>query len=69
MKKKVATSRALYISHMEAVQNVVRLHKASSNACLEEISALTSSSAKCIEEVGRNGLSNDAFLFPTFIFF
>ncbi|KAJ4705284.1 Kinesin-like protein [Melia azedarach] len=50
VKKKVATSRALYISHMEAVQNVVRLHKASSNACLEEISALTSSSAKCIEE-------------------
>lgn len=57
MKKKVTASRALYISHMEAVQNVVRLHKASSNACLDEISALASSNAQSIEDVGGNGLS------------
>ncbi|KAJ0028790.1 hypothetical protein Pint_36047 [Pistacia integerrima] len=50
MKKKVTGSRALYISHMEAVQNVVRLHKASSNACLDEISALASSNAQSIED-------------------
>ncbi|KAK1563570.1 hypothetical protein Q3G72_029364 [Acer saccharum] len=50
MKKKVTTSRALYISHMEAVQNVVRLHKAGSNASLEEISTLASSNAHSIEE-------------------
>ncbi|XP_010553387.1 PREDICTED: kinesin-like protein KIN-5C [Tarenaya hassleriana] len=50
MKKKVSASRALYSSHMEAVQNVVRLHKASSNACLEEVSALTTLSARTIEE-------------------
>lgn len=54
MKKKVTSSRALYISHIEAVQNVVRLHKASSNASLEEISALASSNAQSIEEVGSN---------------
>ncbi|KAK3226888.1 hypothetical protein Dsin_006750 [Dipteronia sinensis] len=50
MKKKVTASRALYISHMEAVQNVVRLHKAGSNASLEEISTLASSNAHSIEE-------------------
>ncbi|KAA8516740.1 hypothetical protein F0562_017062 [Nyssa sinensis] len=50
LKKKVSASRALYISHVEAVQNVVRLHKGSSNAALEEISALASSNARSIEE-------------------
>ncbi|CAK9169822.1 unnamed protein product [Ilex paraguariensis] len=50
LKKKVTASRALYISHIEAVQNVVRLHKASSNASLEEISTLVSSNAHSIEE-------------------
>ena len=48
----MSASRALYISHIEAVQNVVRLHKASSNAALEEISALASSNAHSIAEVG-----------------
>ncbi|XP_044489949.1 kinesin-like protein KIN-5C [Mangifera indica] len=50
MKKEVTASRALYISHMEAMQNVVRLHKASSNACLDEISALASCNAQSIED-------------------
>uniref|UniRef100_A0A9I9CWP1 Kinesin-like protein n=1 Tax=Cucumis melo TaxID=3656 RepID=A0A9I9CWP1_CUCME len=50
MKKKLSSSRTLYISHIEALQNVVRLHKASSNATLEDISSLASSSAKSIEE-------------------
>ncbi|KAA8518561.1 hypothetical protein F0562_016035 [Nyssa sinensis] len=49
-KKKITASRALYISHIEAVQNVVRLHKASSNAALEEISASSSSNAHSIGE-------------------
>jgi kinesin family protein 11 len=51
MKKKVKASRDLYSSHLEAVQNVVRLHKANANACLEEVSALTTSSACSIDEV------------------
>ncbi|KAL2509195.1 kinesin-related protein [Forsythia ovata] len=50
LKKKVNSSRVLYISHFEAVQNVVRLHKASSNAALEEVSALASSNSRSIEE-------------------
>ncbi|XP_015581587.2 kinesin-like protein KIN-5C [Ricinus communis] len=50
MKKKLTASRALYISHVEAVQNVVRLHKASSIAGLEEISSSVSSNAQSIED-------------------
>lgn len=60
MKKKVGASRDLYSSHLEAVQNVVRLHKANSNACLEEVSALTTSSASSIDEVTPLSIS---FLF------
>lgn len=54
LRKKVQSSRALYLSHIEAVQNVVRLHMASSNAGLEEISSLASSNAHSIEEVSGN---------------
>ncbi|KDP37322.1 hypothetical protein JCGZ_06776 [Jatropha curcas] len=50
LKKKLKTSKALYVSHMEAVQNVVRLHKATSIAGLEEISSSISSNAQSIEE-------------------
>ncbi|XP_022868889.1 kinesin-like protein KIN-5C [Olea europaea var. sylvestris] len=50
LKKKVNSSRVLYISHFEAVQNVARLHKASSNAALEEVSALASSNSRSLEE-------------------
>ncbi|KAH7854811.1 hypothetical protein Vadar_018028 [Vaccinium darrowii] len=51
LKKKMTASGALYISHIEAVQNVVRLHNASSNAGLEEISASVSSHASSIGQV------------------
>lgn len=57
VKKMLTALRALYMSHIEAVQNVVRLHMASSNAGLEEISSLAASNAHCIEEVGSKGLS------------
>ena len=50
----MTASRALYISHIEAVQNVVRLHNASSNAGLEEISASISSNAQSLEQVGSS---------------
>ncbi|KAI3447447.1 hypothetical protein Pfo_004112 [Paulownia fortunei] len=50
LKQKVSSSRALYVSHFEAVQNVVRLHKAGTNAALEELSDLASSNSKSIEE-------------------
>ncbi|KAI3772458.1 hypothetical protein L6452_03644 [Arctium lappa] len=51
LKKKVSASRNLYISHIEALENVVRLHKASANGSLEDISALASSNARSVEEL------------------
>ncbi|CDY43743.1 BnaAnng07580D [Brassica napus] len=63
MKKKVGASRDLYSSHLEAVQNVVRLHKANSNACLEEVSALTTSSASSIDEFLASGEETTSSLF------
>ncbi|KAK7337255.1 hypothetical protein VNO77_17820 [Canavalia gladiata] len=50
LKNKVTALRALYISHIEAVQNVVRLHKATSDATLEELSSVISSNGHSIEE-------------------
>ncbi|CAN4117318.1 unnamed protein product [Withania somnifera] len=41
--RKINSSKASCISHFEAMQNVVRLHKATSNAALEGISTLASS--------------------------
>ncbi|PKI49351.1 hypothetical protein CRG98_030279, partial [Punica granatum] len=50
MKKKIAASRAMFVSHIEAVQNVVHLHKASCNAGLDNISSLASSNALSLAE-------------------
>ncbi|KAL3327512.1 hypothetical protein AABB24_035276 [Solanum stoloniferum] len=47
---KINSSKALYISHVEAMQNVVKLHKATSNAALEEISTLASSNSISTKE-------------------
>lgn len=52
MKKQVTAVRTLHVSQMEIVQNIVRLHKGSSNAALDEISTLAASNAHSIEEVG-----------------
>ncbi|KAG5243976.1 kinesin-related protein [Salix suchowensis] len=50
LKKKLSASRAVYASHIEAMQNVVSLHNASSIAGLEEISSLASSSTQSIKD-------------------
>ena len=52
LEKKFSSSKALYISYMEAVQNVVRLHKASANAVLDEITSLTSTNSCSLDHVG-----------------
>ncbi|KAM0940383.1 putative plus-end-directed kinesin ATPase [Dioscorea sansibarensis] len=52
LEKKFSSSKALYISYMEAVQNVVRLHKASANAVLDEITFLTSTNSCSLDNVG-----------------
>ncbi|KAI4378545.1 hypothetical protein MLD38_016009 [Melastoma candidum] len=51
IRKKVAASKAVCISHIEAMQNIVRLHKASSGAGLENISSAASSYAENILEL------------------
>ncbi|KZV48967.1 125 kDa kinesin-related protein-like [Dorcoceras hygrometricum] len=64
-KNKVRASKALYSSHFEAVQEVVQLHKAGSNAALEELSVLASSSFQSSQEflakeaVEVNSIFND----------
>lgn len=63
LKRKIRASRALYVTHLEDMQNVVRLHKASSTAALEEISALASSNSISIKEV-----RNDGFVPPLYVF-
>ncbi|XP_057549595.1 kinesin-like protein KIN-5C [Amaranthus tricolor] len=50
LKKKVMASKTLYISHVDALQNVVRLHKANTDASLEEISSQASASSRSVEE-------------------
>lgn len=54
MKKKIAASSTMFVSHIEAVQNVVRLQKASCNAALDTVSSVASSNSTSIEEVGGN---------------
>ncbi|XXG62760.1 hypothetical protein AAC387_Pa05g1072 [Persea americana] len=51
LKKKVASSKALYVSHIEAMQNVVRLHNAGNKAKLEEMSSLASSTSGTLEQL------------------
>ncbi|CAH9063690.1 unnamed protein product [Cuscuta europaea] len=50
VKKKVSGSKLLYISHFEAMQNIVKLHKASSNAAIDDIDASVSSNSQSISE-------------------
>lgn len=63
MKKKVTSLRALHKSHVEEMQNVVRLHKANSDASLEEISSLSASNRHSIEEVSFVSVMSIALIF------
>ncbi|KAG9459064.1 hypothetical protein H6P81_003572 [Aristolochia fimbriata] len=51
LKEKVAGSRSLYLSHVEGIQNVVRLHKSTANANLEELATVASSNHSSLEEL------------------
>ncbi|CAH9127774.1 unnamed protein product [Cuscuta epithymum] len=50
VKKKVSGSKLLYISHFEAMKNIVKLHKASSNAAIDDIDDSVSSNSQSISE-------------------
>ncbi|KAH0932732.1 hypothetical protein HID58_009849 [Brassica napus] len=58
MKKKVQASRDLYSFHLEAVQNIVRLHKANSNACLEEFLASGDETTSSLFDELHNALTS-----------
>ncbi|KAL6859172.1 hypothetical protein ACP4OV_018174 [Aristida adscensionis] len=51
LKKKILASKSLYMSHMEAFQNVVLLHKANSNSTLEDISSLSAASCCSLDQL------------------
>lgn len=53
LKKKILASKSLHMSHMEAFQNVVLLHKASANATLEDISSLSAASCCSLDQVSN----------------
>ncbi|CAA6660649.1 unnamed protein product [Spirodela intermedia] len=53
--EKVSASRALYISHVETIQNVVRLHKANTDGSLDQMSSLISANSCSLEEVLTSG--------------
>ncbi|KAJ6698367.1 125 KDA KINESIN-RELATED PROTEIN-LIKE [Salix purpurea] len=63
LKKKLSASRAVYASHIEAMQNVVSLHNASSIAGLEEISSLASSSKQSIKDYLESEAGQAASIF------
>ncbi|KAJ6406701.1 hypothetical protein OIU84_010250 [Salix udensis] len=63
LKKKLSASRAVYASHIEAMQNVVSLHNASSIAGLEEISSLASSSTQSIKDYLESEAGQAASIF------
>jgi kinesin family protein 11 len=63
LKEKMKEIRGVYVSHIEAVQNVVRLHMANSDASLEELSSAISSHGHSIEEVCFNCSNNFLFYF------
>ncbi|XP_062192752.1 kinesin-like protein KIN-5C [Phragmites australis] len=51
LKKKILASKSLYMSHVEAFQNVVLLHKTNTNGTLEDISSLSAASCCSLDQL------------------
>ncbi|CAM0911628.1 unnamed protein product [Alopecurus aequalis] len=51
IKKKILASKSLYMSHMEAFQNIVLLHKANTNSTLEDVSSLSAASCCSLDQL------------------
>ncbi|KAH9322160.1 hypothetical protein KI387_016799, partial [Taxus chinensis] len=51
LKQKVVDLKALYFSHLESLQNIVRLHKSNSNASLDDINSSASTNVTLFEEM------------------
>jgi kinesin family protein 11 len=65
IKKKILASKSLYMSHMEAFQNIVLLHKANTNSTLEDVSSLSAASCCSLDQA----CDLAAFLTSTHSFF
>ncbi|KAK8936898.1 125 kDa kinesin-related protein [Platanthera zijinensis] len=63
LKKKVSTSKLMYTSHMEGLQNAICLHKATNNACLEELSSVTSTNSCSLDHLLAVGGSSANIIF------
>ncbi|GJT02324.1 copia protein [Tanacetum coccineum] len=50
LKNKVSASKNLYISYIEDMENIIRLHKATTNGRLDDLKSLASSDARCVKE-------------------
>ncbi|KAF3773192.1 kinesin-related protein [Nymphaea thermarum] len=70
-KKKMVAMKGLYSCHLETLQNVVRLHKANTNANLEEAVSLCASDFSSLEEMvnAENGEAEKMFKDIQTIFF
>ncbi|KAJ3681550.1 hypothetical protein LUZ60_016039 [Juncus effusus] len=53
--KKVTDSKGMCMSHIEGIENVVRLHKAGTNASLEELASVHSSNHSSLNQVVAEG--------------
>ncbi|XP_020577082.1 kinesin-like protein KIN-5C [Phalaenopsis equestris] len=51
LEKKVSASRLMYASHTEGIQNTIRLHKATNNASLEELSNMASENSCSLDHL------------------
>ncbi|XP_078434757.1 P-loop containing nucleoside triphosphate hydrolases superfamily protein [Wolffia australiana] len=61
--EKVAASRAVYISHIETIHNIVQLHKANSDGSLDQISSSISAHHSSLEELLASGEKKSDQLF------
>ena len=66
LKARMEELKAVYVSHVEAVQNAVCLHKASSDASLEELSTAISSHGQSIQEYLTNAALEAGTIFDEF---
>ncbi|XP_078152877.1 P-loop containing nucleoside triphosphate hydrolases superfamily protein [Carex rostrata] len=56
LRKKVLDSKIMYQSHVEGIENVVRLHKSTTNASLEELASVDSANHSSMKQMVADGL-------------
>ncbi|KAJ4783167.1 Kinesin-like protein [Rhynchospora pubera] len=56
LRTKVLDSKTLYMSHVEGIENVVRLHKSTTNASLEEMASVDFTNHSSLKQMVAGGL-------------